>query len=104
MKLFLFKNSDKIQSFEPDAFVRVKIGEDWKELGTATKGTTPKGTAYYEMEVDEDVLIEKLADIDWQAKGEKTAQFLKHIREDQMNRSYPEYTAEKTMDEKFDEA
>lgn len=94
-KIYLFKNQDKTQSFEPDAFVRLKIGEEWKDLGTATSGMTAKGTPYYEMDVDDDTLVDKLRDIDWKPKGEKAGRFVKDLTDERMKREYPHLFEEK---------
>lgn len=62
MKVFLFKNHEKSQSFEPDAFVRIKIGDIWKDIGTAKKYISAAGTFYYEMELEGIVTVDKPVD------------------------------------------
>lgn len=71
----------KIYLFPEQLAVRVKIGEEWKDLGTAIQSMTAKGTPYYEMDIDDDTLVDKLRDIDWIAKGEKPAQFVGEVEE-----------------------
>ncbi len=91
MKIFLFRNQEKVQTFEPDSFAKVKIGEVWHDLGTAKKLITTKGTPYYEIEVDDDILVDKLRDIDWKPKGEKTGQFVKEVEDERQESRYPDY-------------
>lgn len=94
MKIHLFLNKDKTQSFEPDAFVRLKIGEEWKDLGTATAGLTAKGTPYYEMEVSEEVIVEKLREIDWKPKSAQVGEFVTEVVNEELKREYPQYYGE----------
>lgn len=90
-----YENKMKIYLFPEETVVRLKIGDSWRDLGTATSGMTNRGTPYYEMDVDDDTLVDKLRDIDWKPKGEKAGRFVKDLTDERMKREYPHLFEEK---------
>lgn len=89
MKIFLFQNSAKVHDEDPAYIVRIQIGDTWHDAGTATKGTTAKGTGYFEQDIDDEILVDKLKDIDWIAKGPKTQEFLAEKDREYKEKHYP---------------
>lgn len=56
MKLHLFKQSEEA----PQYIARMKVGDDWQDVGTGTKKTSQKGTMYLEVDYDPPTVLKSV--------------------------------------------
>lgn len=95
MRIIILKNKGKVQPFEPDWIAKVKIDDEWKDVGTGKTAISKQDTDYMDLDLDSEILVEKLRDIDWKPKGEKAGRFVKELTDERMKRDYPQLFEEK---------